>query len=173
MELIIFFIISVMMIVISIGMLKSRQNCKMWIEEQFKKYDISSNSTKFILHGVDGYNLMTYTNENILYVFNGGIRAMEVIKLSDILSVETEIFSSEKNVKKLISLTSTYDKRVKIAEARFKITTHKDVYIVQYIPGRNILDTQLLKNIENKINQINRCKLILEYDIKKIKEKNL
>lgn len=113
-----------------------------------------NNSGLFLVNG--SYSFMIYTNDKKLYFFDT-TKLFTEIKLEDILDIKIDTITNTQNVKKLVALTSTYNSN-SVAYANFTIITKSINYTAIYTV--------------NDVNDLNRCKLILQEDISKLNSTN-
>jgi hypothetical protein len=107
--------------------------------------------------------------EDYIYIVNKQECSMEQIKKVDILKIDTEVYTVEKNVKKLIALTETYSRNSFISSLALKIYTKYDTYNIWYIlDGKIISPAYHSFNTSKIIDTINRHKLILEKDLENL-----
>lgn len=123
------------------------------------------NNIKMSLYGDLNGQHAFITNEDELYVVTySGVK--QKIDFSEVLSVTMDMHVNERNTRRIIAFTSTYDKRVEVIAVDLKINTFKDTYIVRYTRGSL---TPIGMPYGDKINEVERFKLGLEKLIKESK----
>lgn len=139
-------------IISSTTMKKEKEN---WMEISFNKNNIEQDKIKFLLKksSEDFINKqLLYTNDKRLFYLELNKRIKE-IELNNILKIDVECVSKEKNQKRIIALTTTYDNIKSIVEVNLKIITEDEIYNIK-------LDTS-----KESIDKVNQFKLILDREL--------
>ena len=109
-----------------------------------------------------------YTNKEYIYLINKSVKSVNKIYKSKILKADVEVYSIEKNVKKLVALTSTYTKKTRIASVTIKIITNAITYNIPCIVNGKLANDQIIMDVVPIMDTINRCKLLLDRDTQEL-----
>lgn len=155
--------LGIVVIVLNIVMVLSenaaKDEQKSWLEKKYKEYGLYRNIFKI----VGNNTVLVYSNKGIIYLLNLSIKNVKQSNIKNVLDVEINIISKEKNIKKIMSVRDTFNKNVTVLKIEFKITTRKSVYVVDYVPKASNINSD---EVSNKLKQLNRYKLIIEKDLK-------
>lgn len=104
-------------------------------------------------------NELLYTDDRRLFYFENGYsntnnNKSEEIKLEDILNIDLECTISEKNRKRIVALTTTYDNIKSITDVKIKIITEEKIYTIN------------LDKTKESIEKATQFKLTLERELK-------
>lgn len=144
-------------------------NMTEWYKDQVRKLNLNNN--KFKIYGDETQDYFIY-KDNFVFVLNNKLKTVRKIKLENILSVSVEVSTTEKNTKRVVALTTTYDKNIKVEGVNFKIITTSNTFNVYYTPNSFPPNDFKILNINEMLDESNRCKLILEKDIEKLNSLN-
>lgn len=144
-------------------------NMTEWYKDQVRKLNLNNN--KFKIYGDETQDYFIY-KDNFVFVLNNKLKTVRKIKLENILSVSVEVSTTEKNTKRVVALTTTYDKNIKVEGINFKIITTSNTFNVYYTPNSFPPNDFKILNINEMLDESNRCKLILEKDIEKLNSLN-
>ena len=136
-----------------------------WYKDQAEKHNLDNN--KFEIYGDETQDYFIY-KDNFVFVLNNKLKTVRKIKLEDILSVSVQVSTTESNTKRVIALTATYDRNIKVEGINFKIITTSNTFNVYYTPDLFPPNDFEILNINQMLEKSNRCKLILERDIQKL-----
>lgn len=148
-----------------------------WYKHTLKSLELDKYENSFILNNSNNNlvaeNILIYTSDEFVYIINKINRMVKKVNKCDILKVDLNIYSTEKNVKRLIALTSTYDKSVNVTGLELKLITRNETNVILMMAnGRNV-DNITLFNKAQLIDDANRCKLMIENDIEKLNNLNI
>lgn len=132
---------------------KSRQS-------NLKKLNIPKG--KMSIYGTIGGNHLVLMQDDSLYLINKNEQFYDKIKPSQVLDMKIDVHVQEKNVRRIISWTPTFDKKTKIDKVEFKIITDRKTYNIYYIPGTITPRGRYNGSVDEMIDYMNRCKLIIE-----------
>ena len=156
---------------------KVRKESKDWFEEKLKSLELEKDSSSFMLNNstnnLTARNFLIYTSSDVIYVVNKIYQSIVAINKADILSVELDVYSTEKNVRRLVALTSTYDKRVNLTGIELRITTTKVTHIIQCMVDGKDSNTIPVFDKRGLLDEVNRCKLIIERDIENLNKSKI
>lgn len=166
------FVFSILWGMSNVAKNKSIKENNEWLKRMIKENEIDENSQEiFTFAPSEFYDFMFYTNQDYIWIVNKYTKMFDKVMKKDILDVEVNVYSIEKNVKKLIALTSTYNKSTIVSDIDFKIVTKNKTYNIPCMrQGKDSFGRILNKQIA--LDDVNRYKLILEKDIKKINSLN-
>ena len=136
-----------------------------WYKDQVEKHNLDNN--KFEIYGDETQVYFIY-KDNFVFVLNNKLKTVRKIKLEDILGVSVQVSTTESNTKRVIALTATYDRNIKVEGINFKIITTSNTFNVYYTPDLFPPNDFEILNINQMLDKSNRCKLILERDIQKL-----
>lgn len=136
-----------------------------WYKDQVRKHSLDIN--KFKIYGGETQDYFIY-KDNFVFVLNNKLKTIRKIKLKNILSVSVEISTTEKNIRRAVALTTTYDKNIKVEGINFKIITKSNTFNIYYKPDSFPPSNFKKLNINQMLDESNRCKLILEKDLEKL-----
>lgn len=143
---------------------------KKWLDdEMLNRHNLQDSNIHFKLLGIEKQDSLYYTKDKKLYIINIFNKTIEAIKFEDVLEIDTEIISSEKNVRQLISVTVTTNKVTTIHEMNFKVRTYEKDYVIKYVPNRDIAVNLREKQDYQRKEEMKRAKLILDRDIANLK----
>lgn len=131
-----------------------------WIREARKDNNIDDYKVEFTLQNA----LVQYPDKQLLYTKDKRLFLLEMhkgvkqIELKDILNIEVECTTMERNRQRIVALTTTFDSIKSIVGLKVKIITGRDVYNVE-------LDTN-----PATIDKAKQCQLILERDLKALNQ---
>lgn len=118
----------------------------------------SDENIRIALYGGLNSNHAIITKDNDLFIIkNNG--TIEKIKPENIFSIKIVLHVNERNTRRIIAFTSTYDKKVNIQAIDFKIATFDETYLIRYNIGEN---TPFGLPNENKLDETERFKAVLE-----------
>ena len=123
---------------------------------------------RFSLYGNIGSNHAILSDKDELFIISSDCSNYDKINYSDILDVKMDIHIEEKNSRRIIAFTSTYDKSVKINRVDLKIITGYKTYTIYYTPGANTPKGFYNGSLGNKIDDTERFKLLIESKMNKI-----
>lgn len=145
-----------------------------WIKERIKNEGLDDDKDNvLVLCNSNTKDFLIYTNRDYVYVVNKALKKFDKIYKKDILDIDVEVYRSEKNAKRLVALTSTFDKSVVVTDVLFKVTSRGSVYVVSCMANGRNGDNQIYQNRNSVIDEVKRVKFILEDDIKRMKETNI
>ncbi|MGL4802040.1 MAG: hypothetical protein ACRC18_07215 [Cetobacterium sp.] len=173
---VILFILFILCMVVFFSLLiqrdKVRHSGEDWFNNTLKSLELNKYENTFILNNsinnLTAENLLIYTSSDYIYVVNKIRQTVKKVSKSDILNVDLNIYTTQKNVKRLIALTSTYDNKVNVTGLELKITTRTETHVFLMIADGKNVDKVTMFDKPKLIDDANRCKLILEDDIKKL-----
>lgn len=156
---------------------KNRKNVKtdvQWFSDVMKQDNIDDEKDGALVLGQSTINdFLLYTNREYVYFVNLRNRKLQKVYKKDVLNVEVEVYRYEKNVKRLVALTSTFDKNVIIGDVVLKITTRETTCNVFCMINGKDGANRVFTNRMIAVDDANRVKLMIEDDVKKIKEMNI
>lgn len=132
---------------------KSRQS-------KIKKLNIPKG--KMSIYGTIGSNHLVLSNNDELYLINKNEQFYDKVKTSQVLDMKINIHVNERNVRRIISWTPTFDRKTKIEKIEFKITTERKTYTIYYTLGTITPKGRYNGSMEEMIDYMNRCKLLIE-----------
>lgn len=125
--------------------------------DEYEKNNIDENNAKVCV----GENpKLLYLNDNRLFYINKTEKILYQIHLDKILKIETTVAVQEKTKKEILTLTPTFFTQQTILNYGIKIITETETTVLTFAPY-----------YENK-EFLERFKLILERDMKNLKESN-
>lgn len=151
---------------------KEEKNRISWFQEKIKELDIDNINGAKVFFESNFYCFLIYTKSDFIYIVDKGSRRIEKVLKKDILDVDVDVYTSEKNTKRLIALTSTYDKSIRLDSIILKITTENGTYKIPCLLNGKDGNKVMALNKNSLIEEVNRIKLILEKDINKLNTKN-
>lgn len=141
-----------------------------WMEDKIKQMNIPNS---FIIGNSLVKEVLVYSSNNYIYIFNKINKLVKQINKEDILGVELDIYTTEKNVKRLIALTSTFDKHTRVSSVVFRLITRDSTHEFDcYYEGKNAMG-EYISNVYDMINDLKRYKLLLDEDIKQFNNANI
>lgn len=153
---------------------------KEYLKRLLNEYGINESNAKLRLSFNRESGELFYTKDKRLFHIKNafghpGINGIEIneINLNEILEIDINGIIKEKMTKRLIALTSTYDKSTKLDGAELKIITESESISLDYTEKDAIFnrDFQMFRTKSNKIfnfDEVKRFKLLLEKDIKEL-----
>ncbi|MGL4453545.1 MAG: hypothetical protein ACRDDY_19620 [Clostridium sp.] len=145
-----------------------------WYVGMLNKIDNEEEKNSCLTLGQSPINdYLVYTNSEHVYFVNQRNREFNKINKRDILNMEVEVYKYERNVKKLVALTSTFNKNVVIGDVVLKITTRQKVCNVYCMINGMDGFNRLFTNRMSPVDDANRIKLMIEDDVKNLKETNM
>lgn len=142
------------------------------VRETSKLNLLSIPDSKFELYGNIGSNHAMLSTNNELYILNNECTGYDKINYLDILDVKMDLHVTERNTRRIIAFTSTYDRKSQINKIELKIITGYKTYTIYYTPCANTPKGYYHGTLGDKINDTERFKLIIENEINKIKTNN-
>ena len=143
-----------------------------WFKNTLQSLNLDKYENTFILNNstnnLTAENLLVYTSDQFIYIINKFNKSVKKINKADILKIDLDIYTTQKNVKKLIALTATYDKKVNVTGLELKIITRNETNKLLMIANGKNVDNITIFDKAKLIDDANRCKLILEDDIEKL-----
>lgn len=153
-----------------------RANSEKWYKGTIERLNLDNEDISVLNYSNNNLtyrNMLIYTKDDFIYILNKGSRLEKKILKKDILDISLEIYSMEKNVKRLIALTSTFDKTTNIVGVEMKIITTEDTYTIPLVVNNRNADNIQFFNKKELIDNANRYKLLIERDIENIKNENI
>lgn len=129
---------------------------KSWMKKVYEDNNIDDFKMEFILKSA----LAQYPDKQLLYTKDKRLFCLEMhkrakqIELSSILKVDVECITMERNRKRIVALTTTYDNVKSVVGLNIKIITGREVYNIELDPSPATID------------KAQQCKLILDRDLK-------
>lgn len=156
---------------------KKKKNIKTghnWYKDMLLKENIKDDIDEAIVLGFSNNNdFLIYTNRDYVYVVNIFKRVFEKVDKKDILNIDVQIYHSEKNVKRLVALTSTFDKSIIVSDITFKFMTRSKVYNVPCMISGRDNNGNVYRNRNTAVDDVRRIKLLIEDDILKLNNANI
>lgn len=141
-----------------------------WMEDKLEEMNIPG---KFIIGNSPVRDVLVYSSEECVYVVNKINKSVKQVRKEDILDIDLDIYVTERNVKRLVALTSTFDKRGTISSIIFRITTKEKTYEFDCYYNGNDGMGKYVHNVYDIVNDLKRYKLVLESEIKQLNNTNI
>ena len=136
-----------------------------WFENILSAYKLKSDISTCIIGASDYNNFLIYSEGEFVYICNKINKFFKKISKEDILKVDVDVCSLEKNTKRLVALTSTFDIITLINSVFLKLVSLYETYnIAIMVNGMDGMGKTLI-NKNAALDDANRIKLILERDI--------
>ena len=136
-----------------------------WFEGVLSTYKLKSDISTCIIGASDYNNFLIYSEGEFIYICNKINKFIKKIKKNDILKVDLDVYSLEKNTTRLIALTSTFDKTTLINSIYLKLVTINDTYNIAIMVNGMDGTGKTLTDRNAVLDDAKRIKLILERDI--------
>lgn len=170
----ILFIIGIVWLMLNTKNKKLAQDDINWFKNTMNKEGIDNNQEGVLVLGHSMVNdFVVYTNMDYIYCVNQFKKQFKKIYKKDILNMDVEVYKYEKNVKRLVALTSTFDKNVIIGDVVFKMVTRDATYNITCMKNGKDGYNRSFTNRTTPVDDASRIKLMIEDDIKNLKETNI
>ncbi|GAA0701267.1 hypothetical protein GCM10008904_07250 [Paraclostridium ghonii] len=156
-----------------------REKMREEISPKLEELEIVKENIKSYVSFLDQDGCLIYTKKDKLFLIKNKVGDyknihIQEICLDDILEVKVDVHIKERNSMKIISIVPTFDKHTIVLKANMIITTLDEV-INLTISKSSLFDIEkiLIKddrydfNWENKLNELNRLKLLINRKISK------
>lgn len=152
--------ISIILFVISVMMCSSiaKKEDVDWLDVSFSENGIIDENIKFRLSNSLRKIQLIYTQDKRLFYVNIDTKTIEELIISDILNIDIECAFMEKNQRRVVALTTTYDNIKSLTEVTFKVITENKIYNINLGVSKEVIDranqVKLILNKEMQITQV-------------------